>query len=209
MTLRVVVYAEGSLESGKLPSGSPGSELATDELGPAHILMRRVIADVSSVPAAAISFVTPLRDRVGRHATGTQLHHVAALKRLLTWLPEPVPQLAIVLVDRDADNQRSATLGVVIGQGNLRAILGVAVEEFEAWLVGDPDAVAAICGAQAHATPENCSPRVIKDWLRSTIGGADEWRHRAELAAHSDLARLKRQPSFANLCNDLGRALAT
>jgi len=85
MTLRVVLYAEGSLESGKRPRGIPGRDLASDEIGPAHILMRRVIADVSSIPEAAVTFVTPLRDRFGHHATGTRLHHGAALKRLLTW----------------------------------------------------------------------------------------------------------------------------
>lgn len=63
MSLTVVLYCEGSRESGaagELPPPAPGEELMEDELGPAHVLARRVLAKARNLPEDAIRFTEPL-----------------------------------------------------------------------------------------------------------------------------------------------------
>ncbi len=85
MSLRVVLYAEGALESGSPPGF--GEILGDDEMGPAQVLVRRVLVDVGRAPEPAIRFVRPRRLRTGKIARGSDLLSVKSLRQLLAWLP--------------------------------------------------------------------------------------------------------------------------
>lgn len=73
--MRVALYGEGPGDvgtSGRSWGLTPGDRLPDERLGPAHDLVRRVLAWRWEFPDASIAFVLPLSDR-GRTATGSAL----------------------------------------------------------------------------------------------------------------------------------------
>ena len=142
--MRVVVYAEGSRED----SGSrvalplPGDALPEAALGPAHVLVRRCLVEL--VPMSEVRFDVPLRTR-GRRARGSDLLHGPTVRRLLTWAtPMAKPDLAVVIVDADGEANRHVALRHILSsrrEPQPPAVIGVAVQEFEAWLIADEAAL--------------------------------------------------------------------
>src|SRR5688500_4778323 len=113
MSVRVVLYGEGPLDLGdEWPWTAPGNELQEDELGPAHVLVRRAIAQVRTCPEAAVRFQAPLRHRTGRHLRGGQLRSAGNIHRLIAahQLASQRADLVVVLVDQDGDPRREAEL---------------------------------------------------------------------------------------------------
>jgi hypothetical protein len=134
--LRVAVIAEGAGETVgdvSMPP-QPGDDLWDAALGSAHILVQRLIADLST---AGVRFVQPPRTR-GRIARGSDLIHRTTLRQLLTWGDSSLrPHLTIVLVDRDGEANRPAVLAKHV-EGIAHAhVIAVAVEAFESWLASD------------------------------------------------------------------------
>jgi len=214
MSLRLVVYAEGALETG-VPHGPrtpPGNELQDDELGAAHILVRRCLSANGRLPDAAIRFHRPLRTDAGRVARGSDFLKVARLRKLLSWPPSPNrPDLAVVLVDADGDRSRKGTLDAgtaMVPGARLGRVIGVAIEEFEAWLVADDRAVS----EGLHATfptpkaPETMAPQEAKLLLAEAIAlaGADPQVVRRTIAEKCGLDAISaRCPSFADFRAEL------
>ena len=92
MSLRVVVYAEGPGETGgSAGRKAPGQELLDDELGAAHVLVRRCLSRGDLIPAAAVRFHEPLRTPAGHVARGSDLYNMRTLRKLLTWFRAPPP----------------------------------------------------------------------------------------------------------------------
>lgn len=85
MSLRVVLYAEGSAEGTGMTTlfPAPGDELPPDCLGAAHILVRRCICSINPLPEAAIRFDSPLRFGI-RMPWGGMLKDRRVLRQLLT-----------------------------------------------------------------------------------------------------------------------------
>lgn len=210
LTLRVVLYAEGSRETGGEPwfAPTPGVPLTDDELGPAHLLMRRAIAARRGIPEPAVRFEGPLRTSRGTVARGTQLYDTTSLRRLLTWpAAERRPHLAIALVDADGDSHRRADLlraleGIVVPH-----VVAVATQEFESWLIADHEAVRAVFGRGTGDLPdiESMRPREAKDVFTRLVGeGSDEMQARRTLASMSTLAIVAGKcRSFEFLLKDL------
>lgn len=111
--VRVVLYAEGPRETSGGPiSGTqdsstwgrrdPGEVIPDEDQGPGHVLIRRILVKENSIPEGAIQFEEGLRDHRGRVPRGSHLLKKSTLRRLLRWAnPDLVPQLVVVLVDRD------------------------------------------------------------------------------------------------------------
>lgn len=208
--MRVVLYAEGSLETGLAGSRripAPGQRLDDETLGAAHLIVRRCLCEPAGIDPSEIHYVAPLR--VGaRLARGSDLHDRTVLRRLLTWPDaELAPDLAVVLIDSDGDNGRLASLTAwTLGLG-IALTLGVCVHEFESWLAADVSAVSSVVGRDVDelAEPQNLAPGDAKHWLRSKIGGENEPLHRRTLGQCCDLDRLRRQRSFEIFAKDLAR----
>lgn len=224
---RVVLYAEGPGEtiglrrSSRLqsPIPPPGDPLPEESLGPGHVLIRRCLEAVRHLPAAAIRFDSPQRIRA-RIAGGSDLLIKQTLRELLTWLhPNQRPDLAVVFVDRDGEARRRATLSQYLDGLPATAatvVLGVAREEFEAWLVADEQAVASSlhCRLSKSKSPERMAPREAKELLTGWLT-----QHQPERDAHPELRRQiaeccsldvvrKRCPAFESFIKDLGRSNA-
>jgi hypothetical protein len=74
MSIRVVVLAEGSKETGAITlRPKSGIPLTEDQLGPAHVLVRRCLTDTSGAPEAAIRLIEPHRLGTGAVARGSNL----------------------------------------------------------------------------------------------------------------------------------------
>ena len=99
-----------------------------------------------------------------------------------------------------------------VRQLTVTRVVGVAVEEFESWLIGDSAALASVLPA---ATPppeiESLDPRQAKSLLQqwsATQPGKTDREIRLSLANLFDLDTLERRcPSFARFASDLSAAL--
>src|SRR5690606_36387053 len=104
---------EGSGETERLRPNHPatGERLPPELWGPAHLLVCRLVAHVSSVPESATCFVAPLRTTGGRIARGSDLHRPQTLRRLLNYpVAARTPDLVVILVDEDGNDRRLSTL---------------------------------------------------------------------------------------------------
>jgi hypothetical protein len=201
MSLRVVLYAEGGNETAGevgIPP-APGTPLREDNLGSGHILVRRCLELTRNIPAPAVRFEAPLRDRRGNVARGTALLHRETLRQLLTWpLAHRRPELVVVLVDCDEDQSRRARLEEFVSDVAVPKVIGVAVQEFEAWLIADHAAACQALGAAPTAPrdPERMSRREAKGLLASWMGDRPESSERGirmTLANLCDLEVVRRR----------------
>ncbi len=141
--MRVVLYAEGARETwGTVrPAAAALEQLDDEELGPAHVLVRRCLKNQPDVQPSDIRFLAPL-PLGGRPARGSQLLNPGNLKRLLAFSdPQRQPDLCVVLVDQDGEKSRRSTLEKILTGQPMRTILAVAIREFEAWLIADTGTV--------------------------------------------------------------------
>jgi hypothetical protein len=212
MSLRVVLYAEGAGEAageiGLLPA--PTEPLADEHLGAAHVLVARSIERARRIPSKAIRFESPLRVD-GRTARGSSLHTPQTLGRLLRWTDaERQPQLVVVLVDADGDaTARRERIAEIVKRASPPTVLGVSVQEFEAWLLADARALGA-CGLTAPALGEmeSLERRVAKSALSAALSDAfDSDRDRARQARIS-LARTLELDEVARRCRSFATFLA-
>jgi hypothetical protein len=147
----------------------------------------------------------------GKVARGTALYHRESLRQLLSWpLAEKRPELAIVLVDADGEPHRRQLLDECTRDLPVHRVIAVAVQEFEAWMVADQSAAAAVLGADLLSTgdPERMDRREAKDllscWIQTHKPEARDRDVRMTLARTCRLETLaKRCPAFAGLCKDL------
>jgi hypothetical protein len=171
--------------------------------------MRRVLGLAWQIPEEAITFIGPLRNG-GRVIRGSMLLDRDVMRRALTFpVARRRPDFALILIDEDGDAGRRARLAAQLEDKDLAHAIGCAAPEFEAWLVGDHDAVRAHLGdVQAPAAVEALAPRrpkaLIREW--SAERGKVERDVRRSLAALCDPARLaERCPSFEALFGELRR----
>jgi hypothetical protein len=141
---RVVVYAEGRGELAGRDSSrqpAPGLALTEDELGAAHLLVRRCLERTRQLAPDSVQFEEPLRSR-GKLARGSMLHGHTTLRQLLSW-PDAnrTPDLAVVFVDADGKEDRQAELDSAVEGLLAQVLVAVAIQEFEAWLIADPKAL--------------------------------------------------------------------
>jgi hypothetical protein len=215
MSLRVVVLAEGSKETGALAvRPAPGVALGSEELGAAHVLIRRCLVASSRMPEAAIHFQEPLRLASGSVARGASLRNREALRKLLAYPPRGNrPDLAILLVDADGDPDRRRELEAWTWDAIVVPVVAVPIQEFEAWLVADHVAVARAVHLEfpTPMAPEAMEPGVAKRLLEARIGeaGADPQQVRRTIADSADLERIAdRAPSFQRFRADLAASLS-
>ncbi len=84
MAVVMVLHAEGPGEVGHSTYGiAPRESLLAEDLGPAHVLVQRVIQAHHNVPSAAIDFKEPLRTKTGAHAYGSALLQPRTLDTVL------------------------------------------------------------------------------------------------------------------------------
>ena len=210
MSLRVALYAEGAGEAlgamTLLPP--PGEPLQEEHLGPAHILVRRLVSDARGMPEDAVHFVAPLRSDRGPIARGSMLHTPKSLRRLLMWASADLrPDLAVVLVDQDDATQRKRDLDAATEDLVVAHVIAVAVKEFEAWLLADPAALRNAVGPTDALPPEpeglpcGAAKKLLADLgARWVLGhdGHDAREFRRTIAATCELAVVAaHSPSFA------------
>jgi hypothetical protein len=183
MNPRVAVLAEGSYEA---PLGAwrpePGDALTEEHLGPAHVIVRRLVAALSRVPHGAVGFVQPLAFR-GRLARGSDLRR--HLRALLAYPPGASPTLVVAIVDEDGEGGLEARLRAQVPATAPPTAIAVPVREFEAWLLGDARAVRLATAAAPPTAPERLEPGAAKAWLVERERASASTR--AQLAAGLDL----------------------
>jgi hypothetical protein len=212
MSLRVVLYAEGGNETAGeigLPP-APGTLLLEDNLGAGHILVRRYLELTRKIPAAAVRFEAPLRDRRGNVARGTALLHRETLRQLLSWpLAHKRPDLVVVLVDCDEDPSRRARLEAFVSDV-VSNVIAVAVQEFEAWLIADHAAACKALNAAliAPRDPERMARREAKEQLASWMDGRRESSERSIRTTLANLCDLDVVRRRCSAFDELLRALA-
>lgn len=220
MSVRVVVYAEGTreLRATRDTARKPpelGQTLIEDygELGPAHVLVRRTI-EAAGVPPNAVHFDQGHRTIEGRFPRGSDLTRPRILVPLMTWFPRGIgpeaPDLAVVFVDCDAEPGRYEEL-----KGKLASldqpptrVVAVAVQEFEAWLIADDDAVNEVLGSRLNqVAPETLERGAAKELLEDLLN-AERAEARTAIAKHLDLEKVRQIcPSFARFVEDIEAAL--
>lgn len=207
MSLRVVLYGEGGRDvGGEGPVPSPGVRLTDWDLGPAHILLRRSLHRIRRVPEQAVHFEAGLRVDRGRVPRGGMLLDRENLRRLCSWAtPARAPQLVVVLVDADDDAARKATLEGYLAGLSVPSAVGVAVQEFESWLVADGPAASHVCGATVAVDEEierlerRDAKERLNGWISSQSRLGDR-EIRRSIAETCDLTVLERRcPSFRAL----------
>lgn len=176
------------------------------------MLVRRLLELKVGIPERAVRFDAPLRVRARSHR-GSDLLNPSELARLCTWgRPDLAPDLVVVLVDRDGDGARRAAMEATVSElGPPPVVVGVAEEEFEAWLLTDVDAVHAAVGAQPPAS----GAAEAKGWLEGLltqkvrdvderIRGAKRRELRKQIAGQMDLEHaLKTNSSLGRLVENL------
>lgn len=184
MALRVVVYAEGAVELSGVPAlpRAAGSSLPEHEQGAAHVLVRRSIALVDPAHGEEVLFEEPLLVARGvRRPHGSDFLARKNLRQLLTWPPSRRrPDMAVLLLDEDGDGSRLQLVkGFLDDPWPTPVAIGVAVREFESWLIGDMQAVRAALGGSpideprlAEEMPRGRAKALLDGWIRSR-GPAD------------------------------------
>ncbi|MGD1856707.1 MAG: DUF4276 family protein [Leptolyngbyaceae cyanobacterium] len=207
--ISIVVHAEGPGELGNPDRDvRPQDVLSSDNLGPAHIVVRRILTEGSKIPAAAIEFKEPLRTayETGARAQGSKLLKPSVLNDILSpWQLnfQFMPPLIIFLVDSDDSppQERTSILQQALDKYSLQGAVGVAVKEFEAWLVADSKAINQVIGSvpKNFQSPENLKPgeakRSLNEWIQSSI-----YSIRTNNDIRRDLATAMDLDEVANLC---------
>lgn len=213
--VRLVLYAEGAGESAGestlLPA--PGEGLREEHLGAAHVLVRRCVVEVGNLPEGAVRFVSPLR-LGARHARGSDLLDRRSLRRLLTWpTPGRRPDLGVVLVDNDGDDERRKVMNAHVEALGLGVVIGVAKQEFEAWLIADHLAVRTIFGRDPGKPPavEDMTRAEAKQllaiWTDKLASNSKPREVRVDLARRASLDSLRTLKAFARFLDELRTAL--
>ncbi|MBK8100647.1 MAG: hypothetical protein IPK26_26460 [Planctomycetes bacterium] len=214
MSLRVVLYAEGRGDdrgtAAWLPE--PGEPLPADCLGPAHLLMARVIERTRRIPARAVQFLSPLRI-LGRTHRGSDLLLKKNLRRLLTFAsPARTPQLGVILVDEDGDPGRRRQLIADTEGLPLPRVIAVAVREFESWRIADSAALAKVLAiTDTQRSPENMragdAKELLARWIATaTSSPSDRHGLRLDLARTASLDALAELRAFAAFLADIANA---
>ncbi|MDY7226499.1 DUF4276 family protein [Hyalangium rubrum] len=210
---RVVVYAEGAGElagTSNFPR-APGSTLLEEELGSAHLLVRRCLEKSRGLDASLVQFEEPLRTGRGKLARGSILHSPNTLRPLLFWAdPGRQPDLAVVLVDADGDEERQPLLDSALEGIPVEAVVSVAIQEFEAWLVADTAALQSVLRQPLAPPkpPEKLSRRQAKEllqqWCEQHARSRDAAEIRRDIARQCDLDTLRQQcTAFARFLHKL------
>lgn len=215
---RVVVYAEGAGElsgSDRNRQRAPGTPLLELELGAAHLLVRRCLEHARGLAPASIQFEEPLRTPRGKLARGSMLHGRDTLQQLLSWPDEErMPHLAVVLVDADGKaEERQAELDSALQELTVETVAAVAIQEFEAWLIADGEAVKSVLRKPLSPPkpPERLGRREAKEllqkWSEEHASKQEPAELRRQLAEQCELDTLARMcPAFAELLRRLGPA---
>ncbi|MBT9315697.1 DUF4276 family protein [Leptothoe spongobia] len=192
----MVVHAEGPGELGTTTWDlSPTDSLQPDDLGPAHIIVQRILTEGAQIPALAIDFVEPLRTKTGARAHGSQLLKPSALDEILAGWLLALP-LIVLLVDSDDKPpvERESILKAALERNALAGAVGVAVKEFESWLIADAKAINQIIGNVRHdfQTPEKLAcgeaKQTLQKWIQDIAHPSRQLMDiRRELATAMDL----------------------
>jgi hypothetical protein len=213
---RVAVYAEGAgeLAGARNLQPAPGSLLTEEELGAAHLLVRRCLEKVRGLETSLVRFEEPLRTARGRLARGSILHSRDTLRPLLFWAdPDKEPDLAVILVDGDGDDSRQALLDSALEDTPVEAVASVAIQEFEAWLVADPATLKSVLRQPLAPPkpPEKLSRReakeLLKQWCEEHARSRDAAEIRRDIARQCDLDMLAQKcTAFASFLRKLQAA---
>jgi hypothetical protein len=196
---RVVVYAEGAGELAGRDSSrqpAPGSPLTEDELGTAHLLVRRCLERTRKLSPGSVQFEEPLRSR-GKLARGSTLHGRTTLRQLLSW-PDAnrTPDLAVVFVDADGKEDRQAEMDAFVEGLAVQPVVAVAIQEFEGWLIADPKALEAVIRKPLSPPkpPERLgrqeAKKLLQQWCEEIASKKKPAEVRRELAEACDLDTL-------------------
>lgn len=203
MSLRVVLLAEGGGELIGETWGVPpaaGQPILPEGYGAGHHLVCRALVQARSIPESAVHFEVPPRVR-GREARGSDLLRRETLRRLTSWpAAEARPQLIVLLVDRDGHRDRLAMLMNHLADNPTPHVVAVAIEEFEAWLAADTEALEVVMGDALGlpGPPETLAPGEAKSLLKGWCSERGDREHSRRL--RTTLAQTCDLPTVATRC---------
>ncbi len=213
--LKVVLYAEGARETasyaGSPQAYQPGHTIIEDDLGAAHLLLRRCFAQCRRLPEAAIQFIAPQFVQISggrrRVPVVSDLTSPEQLRKVLVWVGERRPDVIVVLVDSDAKNPTTCRQKIedivreleARGSSRPTRLIAVAVKEFEAWLVADTNALISVLRDRIDACtdPEEMTEGEAKQHLIDLIKTRqrEEREVRCSIANQCSLDILRRRCS--------------
>ncbi len=114
-------------------------------------------------------------------------------------------------MDEDGDSGRRARLRATIESLPVPTVVGVAVRELEAWLLGDLTAIREATGhpLEPPAAIEAMEPGQAKRLLATATDGENALQQRIEIAHTADLDRLTKLRAFEIFRKDLRSAAPT
>ena len=121
-----------------------------------------------------------------------------------------------MLIDRDGDAKRRRDMKKYVSDLSLDPprVLGIAREEFEAWLVADAETVGNVLQVTLNRTksPESMKPRqakeILEQWIAKQQQNSPKRQIRKKIALNCDLGVLKQRCKwgFARFAEDLQAA---
>ena len=207
--MKVVLYAEGRGEIAGAAGERPltRARLPDSNLGAGHLLVKRCL-EQAGVPE--VCFENPLLHK-GREARGSDLLRAKTVRKLLAY-PNSPPDLAVILVDADekAADRRRSLLDAVSGRDSHlpRAVVAVAVQEFEAWLIAAHTTAQEVLETvlDTPPSPEKMARGEAKECLQAWLQNSerDHLELRRSIVAVCDLSEIARRcPSFRRLEREL------
>ena len=115
------------------------------------------------------------------------------------------PDLVVVMFDADGERDRKSRLDSALSDSVVPYVLAMSVQELEAWLIADPDALReAGCQGALSSEPEQMPPREAKQWLANatTRSGARDLRSTLAKLCNLDIVA-RRCPSFNTFRRDI------
>ena len=193
--VRVLLVSEGRHELADCPDGYVPDEA----LPPLAILVRRMTGMAGTVRFCCRRGKSIRNVHRGKMSSGWGKKVYSAMWCATNGMEGETFDAVVVVVDRDGPRnaERLAEMQQgrnVYGDSRCPCALGVAVEAFDAWMIADPQGIAAAGGdaTKTHANPEETrQPKDAADAIFGTRGGTGLGPKYAVVAQNANLANLE------------------
>lgn len=232
MNLRITVYAEGATERTGLDKDTrlqsrPAEILPEEQLGPVHILIKRVISSPHLKQEPKIDFLTMNRiveDRGKprphfRIPRGGDISNVKYIRQFLTnIMAKSNTHMVIIVFDADGNPGLKREIEDKIADIPTPHVIGMAIQEFEAWLIADQKTIVDRLKSNLNQStdPEKMkrgeAKKLYNKWLNDSDDPEDittSSEIRIHIARNCNLEILKKRcPSIEQFTRDINNQIA-